>query len=95
MVQGNNRECGGGEGSRPAETGQSGRASLGGVSSHNQMDEAAGAVCKEWGRAFHAWGNLGVWRSWKEVCGVRGTGPVGVGQAESVDHGEEGGWVLL
>lgn len=52
-------------------------------------------MCKEWGRAFHAWGNLGVLRSWKEACGVKGTKPVGVGQAESVDHGEEGGWVLL
>lgn len=45
------------------------------------------------GIAFHAWGNLGALRSWKETWGVGGRKPEEVGQGRWAQQG--GGWVLF
>lgn len=36
------------------------------------MDEEEGVVCEEGRRIFYVWGKFGVWRSWKEICGLEG-----------------------
>ena len=60
-------------------------------------------IGEEYSMLVGAGGDLGVLRSWEETYGVGerkleevGQGRwAGVGQAESVDHGQEGGQVLF
>lgn len=60
---------------------------LGGVLSHNRMDEEEGAVCEEGRRTSHAWGKPGVGRSWKETRGLEGRKLEEVGQGRRAGLG--------